>query len=386
MKILTIHNRYLMLGGEDQSHLTEVALLRQQGNEVDEYIEDNKRVAELGMIQTSINTVWSHESFLKIQSLLREKKFDLIVAQNLFPLLSPSVYYAAGSAGVPIIQFLRNYRLFCLNGLALRNNKPCEDCLGCLPLAGIRHACYRENRAASAVVAAMLITHRVLRTWNQKVNAFVALTNFSKNLFVRAGLPFEKIFVKPNFIHPDPGIGNGSGNYALFIGRLSEEKGVHTLLGAWKVLSGTVKLKIVGDGPLQNMVEEAARSNTSIEYLGRQSQNQVLDLVKEALFLVFPSLCYENMPRTILEAFAVGTPVLAGEIGAATEMIVSGKTGRFFRSGDLFDLAEQVKYLISDVDLKTKMRLCARQEYQSKYTLEQNLAFWDNMQTSVMAR
>jgi len=381
-----LHNRYLVAGGEDQSHLIEIALLRQQGNEVDEYTEDNRRVAELGLIRTSINTVWSQESFLKIKELLRKKKYDLVVAQNLFPLLSPSVYYAAKSESVPVVQFLRNYRLFCLNGLALRNNKPCEACLGRLPLAGIYHACYRESRAASAVVVAMLVMHRSLLTWQRKVDVFVALTDFSKKIFIKAGLPSERIFVKPNFVHPDPGVGSGAGDYVLFVGRLSDEKGIHTLLEAWQMLGGTVKLKIAGDGPMQKMVEDAALSNANIEYLGRQSQSEIFDLMKNAMFLVFPSLWYEGMPRVIIETFAVGTPVLAGEIGAAREMVDTGKNGYLFQADDPADLARQVRYLASDVELREKMRLQARNEYEANYTIEKNLVFWTQLQNLIIGK
>jgi glycosyltransferase involved in cell wall biosynthesis len=380
MRILALHNRYLVSGGEDQSHAIEISLLREQGHTVDEYLVDNAVIAGQSMLTVAANTIWSWDSYAKVKKLLRENHYDLMVVQNFFPLLSPSVHYAAKSEGVPVIQFLRNYRQFCLNGLALRKNKPCEACLERLPLPGVYYACYRESRLASLAVALMVVTHRILRTWRRKVDTFVALTEFAKGMNVRAGLPVDRIFVKPNFVHPDPGLGQGDGNYALYVGRLSEEKGIQTLVDAWEMLGGTVQLKIVGDGPLQKMVENATYSNASIDYLGRQQQSEIVRLMKNAAILVFPSLCYENMPRTIIEAFAVGTPVVAGKIGAASEMIESGGTGYFFRVGDAADLAERVRFLISEPELRNKMRIQARSEYESKYTLEKNVAYWAQLQ------
>jgi len=385
MKILALHNRYLVSGGEDQSHIIEMSLLKEQGHQVDEYLVDNISIAKKSLLKISLDTIWSQDSYIKVKKLFVENRYDLVVVQNFFPLLSPSIHYAAKSEKVPVIQFLRNYRQFCLNGMALRDSRPCEVCLGRLiPWPGVYHACYRNSRMASLVVALMLIVHRILKTWHRKVDIFVVLTEFAKKMNVQAGLPKERIFIKPNFIYPDPGVGHGTGNYVLFVGRLSEEKGIHSLLEAWKILGDSVKLKIVGDGPLQKIVEDAICSNVAVEYLGRQSQGEIVDLMKNAMFLIFPSLCYEGMPRIILEAFAVGTPVLASEIGAAREMIDPGKTGQFFRVGDPLDLVKQVKYLISDVELRKKMRWRSRNEYEAKYTIEKNLVFWTQLQNLVL--
>jgi glycosyltransferase involved in cell wall biosynthesis len=387
MKILALHNRYLIAGGEDQSHIIEMSLLKEQGHQVDEYLVDNVIIEKQSLLKTALNIIWSYDSYSKVKKMLVKNHYDLMIVQNFFPLLSPSIYYAAKSEKVPVIQFLRNYRQFCLNGLALRDNRPCEVCLGRLiPWPGVYHACYRDSRLASLAVALMLVAHRILKTWRRKVDMFVALTEFAKKMNVRAGLPAQKIFIKPNFVYPDPGIGGGAGNYVLFVGRLSEEKGIRSLLEAWKMLGDSVKLKIVGDGPLQLMVEDALDSNTAIEYLGRRSQFEIVDLMKNAMFLIFPSLCYEGMPRTILEAFAVGTPVLASEIGAAKGMIVRGQIGHFFRVGDPLDIVKQVNYLVADIELRKNMRLLARKEYEAKYTIEKNLAFWVQLQNLVLGK
>lgn len=166
---------------------------------------------------------------------------------------------------------LHNYRLLCVNALFFREGRVCEDCLGCLPWRGVVHGCYRDSWTASVVVAGMLAVHRALRTWDL-VDRYIALTDFARRKFLEAGLPPEKVVVKPNFVHPDPGPGEGRGGYALFVGRLSPEKGVGTLLKAWKRLGGKVPLKIVGDGPIAGEVRRAAERLSGVEWLGRKAR------------------------------------------------------------------------------------------------------------------
>lgn len=386
MRILALHNRYLERGGEDQSHATDVALLRAQGHEVDELVEDNRRVAELGLLRTAFNTLWSVESYRKVRKILAGERYDLVVVQNFFPLLSPSIFYAARSAGVPVVAFIRNYRMFCLNGLALRDQKSCQDCLKkVLPWPGVVHACYRSSRAGSAVVAAMLFVHRLLGTWKRRVDRFIVLTEFAGSLLVQAGLPAEKLIVKPNFVYPDPGEGGSQRGYAFFAGRLSSEKGISTLLDAWDLLQAPVPLKITGDGPLANLVEQAARKNPHIDYLGRRPQEEIYALMKGAMFLVFPTLCYEGMPRVVIESFAAGTPVLASRIGASIEMIEPGQNGWFFPPGDAAGLARLVEQLVSEKGQLQSMQEHARASFEAKYSIARNVAIWERIMASCLA-
>ncbi|MGH1571176.1 glycosyltransferase family 4 protein [Methylobacterium sp. P31] len=250
---------------------------------------------------------------------------------NTFPLISPAAYYAASEAGTTVVQTLDNYRLVCVNALLFREGRVCEDCLGkTVAWSGIKHGCYRSSRAASAIVASMQVFHRAKGTWRDRVDAYIALNDASRRKFIVGGLPNERIAVKPNFLHIDPGQGAGSGDYALFVGRLSKEKGLPCLLDAWSRLEGRFPLKIVGDGPLRSLVESHARADQSIEYLGPMSQEAVLQIVGEARLLIQPSECYETWPRVIVEAFAKGTPVLASNLGAMAEMVDHGRTGWLF--------------------------------------------------------
>ncbi len=369
MKVLMLHNRYLIPGGEDQSTASEVALLRDYGYEVELLEQDNHDIEQLGKARTAAGTVWSSASYKSIHQRLSTGSFDVMHVQNFFPLWSPSVYYAAAKCKVPVVQTLRNYRLMCVNATFYRDGHVCEDCLGkTAPWLGIAHACYRNSRAGSAVLAGMVGIHKLLGTWQRKIQAYIALTEFARDKFIAGGFPQDKIVVKPNFVHPAPEPGSGGGGYALFVGRLSEEKGIATMLHAWKATSSPIRLKIVGDGPLTELVRQAAAESSSIEYLGRRNSAEVFDLLRSAEFLVFPSEWYEGMPRTVIEAFAVGTPVLASNLGATASMIVPDKTGFHFIPGDAGDLQHHVEHCSRNLDYVRSMRPLARAEFLAKYT------------------
>ncbi|MBW4518523.1 MAG: glycosyltransferase family 4 protein [Scytolyngbya sp. HA4215-MV1] len=373
MHILSIHNTYQIKGGEDESRAAEERLLREMGHQVDAYEESNDRIGALKPWRMAIRTIWSRESHRKVTRKLQAASYDLIHVQNFFPLISPSVFYAAKDAGVPVVQTLRNYRLLCPNGLFFRDGQVCEECMGkWIPFPGIAHACYRENHLASATTAAMLTFHRALRTWTEQVDIYITLTEFARQKLIEGGLPAEKILVKPNFVNPDPGIGEGKGGYALYVGRLSVEKGLDTLLQAWKQLNGRIPLKIVGDGPLAEQVIQATQENDQVEWLGRRPVQEVYDLMGKATVLIFPSKWYETFGRVAVEAFAKGTPVIASNIGAIAELVEHGRTGLHFRPGDAADLTDKVEWLLSNQADLNQMRQQARVGFETKYTAARN--------------
>ena len=379
MKILAVHNRYLLGGGEDLSHSTEVAMLRSHGHEVDEMIEDNRRIDKMGNLRAALRTVWSIEAYRQVTKRLRESQYDVILVQNFFPLISPSIYYAAWRTGTPVIQYIRNYRLVCLNAYLLRNDKVCEDCVGkAIPWPGVLHGCYRGSRSASLAVAAMLVIHRFLDTWNKKVYRFVALTEFSKTKLITGGIRANKIVIRPNFIHPDPGKENEKGEYALFVGRLSSEKGITPLLEGWDRMPEDKKLILIGNGPLLEDLIQKARNQPNLEVMGALPPEDTINMIRRAKFLIFPSILYEGMPRTIIEAFATGTPVIASDLGAMVDMVEHGSNGFLFPAGDGTRLAEKALALYSNPDLYTRMQLKARQTYVTCYS--SSLAYQKLMQ------
>jgi glycosyltransferase involved in cell wall biosynthesis len=369
MKILMLHNRYLVPGGEDQSSIAEAALLRDHGHEVDLLEEDNRRVEQLGKARTALRTIWSRESYRRIDEKLSRANFDILHVQNFFPLWSPSVYYAASRNHVPVVQTLHNYRLMCVNSLLFRDQHVCEECLGrMLPWRGVLHACYRDSRAASAVVAGMVGAHKLAGTWQKRVAVYIAVSESAREKYIAGGLPQKKIVVKPNFIHPTPAPGSGGGGFALYVGRLSAEKGISTMLEAWKGANSAIPLKVVGEGALAEMVIAAGRACQTIEYVGSKLLPEVLDLMQSAEFLVFPSEWHETMGRTVMEAFAVGTPVVASKIGPPASMVVPGETGFHFKPGDIAELRAQVEWCSQNLDQVRALRSKARRAFEARYT------------------
>jgi glycosyltransferase involved in cell wall biosynthesis len=373
VRILAVHNLYREPGGEDAVFRAETALLRVRGHEVAEYVEDNREIDRMRRLAVALRTVWSMRSSERFRRLLRDVRPHVTHAHNTLPLVSPSAYYACKAAGVPVVQTLHNYRLFCPAATFFRGGHVCEDCLGkTVPWPSVVHGCYRASRPASAVVSSMLVVHRMLTTWTRMVDLYIAPSRFARHKFVEGGLPADKIVVKPHFVHPDPGPGGGDGDYALFAGRLSAEKGVGTLLRAWERLGEQVPLRIVGDGPLAGEVARLVARLSRVEWLGHRPAHEVGELMGGARMLVLPSEWYEVLPRVVIEAFARGTPILAAKLGALAELVEDGRTGLHFRPGDPQDLAARADWLLTRSGELRRMRDEARAEYLEKYTAERN--------------
>jgi glycosyltransferase involved in cell wall biosynthesis len=229
----------------------------------------------------------------------------------------------------------------------------------------------------------MLALHRVRGTWIGAVDTYIALSEFSRRKFIEGGLPGERIMVKPNFLAPDPGTGNHTGGFALFVGRLSAEKGVHTLLQAWRQLPRSFPLKIVGDGPLFGTI---GPSPAAVEWIGHVSRGRVLSLMRDATFLIVPSEVYENFPLTVLEAFATGLPVIASGHGALEELVLDGQTGRLFRPGDAGALSATLEWALDHREDMQAMAERARAEYDARYSAERNYRLLMQVYNAARAR
>ncbi len=373
MKVVQVHNLYQQQGGEDEVCAAEYGLLADRGHQVVQYLIHNDAIEDMSAVDLAVRTIWNNNTYREIRNLLRAERPDVVHAHNTFPLVSPSLYYAAAAEGVPVIQTLHNFRLLCPAATLFRNGRVCQECVGkSVPYPSVLHACYRGSRSASAVTASMLIAHRLARTWTAKVSAFIALTDFSRTKFIQGGLPVEKIIVKPNCLAEDPGVGDGAGGYALFAGRLTEEKGLRMLLAAWEQLGSGIPLKIAGDGPLSEWLRAQVARLPDVEWLGRCDRSAMTSLLQNAACLVFPSQYYENLPMTIVEAFASGTPVIASRLGSLPEIVQDGGNGLHFAPGDPTDLAAQVQSMLSDPHRLQVMRKSARATYEQRYTGAKN--------------
>jgi glycosyltransferase involved in cell wall biosynthesis len=373
MNILMLHNGYRIRGGEDESFETEWRMLRDAGHTVQTIHVHNGDVEEKGKVAVALQSVWSKSSYDLVDRRLRERHFDVLHVQNFFPLLSPSVYAAAKKHNVAVVQTLRNYRLLCPSVFLFRDGHVCEDCVGkTFKYPSVLHGCYRNSRLGSLSVAAMCGIHSLAGTWEKNVDVYISLTDFARQKFVQAGFAEEKIVTKANCVYPDPGAGNGKGGFALFVGRLSAEKGIATLLSAWERLKSDWVLKIAGEGPLSAELRARTRNNPTVEWLGPKSSSEVKDLMGAAKVTVFCSEWYETFGRVAIESFAKGTPVIASRIGALAEVVDHFRTGLLFEPGNAGDLARQIKWCFDNPAAIDSMRQLARAEYEQKYTAAVN--------------
>lgn len=375
MRVLLLHNRYQIPGGEDMAVRQECAMLRAAGFTVDLLEANNDAIGSAAQkIKAAIQVPYSFSARQMVSDRILAFRPEIVHVHNFFPTLTPSVYDACRGAGVPVVQTLHNYRLMCANGLLFREGHVCTECLGrTFPLPAIRHGCYRDSRLGSAAVAAMIGIHRIRNTWIQRVDRFIALTEFARGLFAtEAGIPREKIAVKPNAA-PDPGLGDGCGGYALYVGRFSREKGIEIVLEAATQESGLgIALKVAGSGPLQAKVE-AAQSAGRLEYVGWQDPDGVRRLMLQARVLLIPSLCFEGLPMVVPEAFGAGLPIIASRIGALATLVEDGANGLLVEPGNPAALASAVRRIASDGRLESELRRGARQTYEALYRPEVNV-------------
>lgn len=386
--VAVIHNRYREPGGEDGAVAADIDLLAARGHVVSHLSTTNHALSALGPLGSASKTVWNAGARRTVAALLIRARPGIAHFHNTFPLLSPAVYSAAHDAGVPVVQTLHNYRLLCPNALLFRDGAPCEDCVSRrVKWPGVAHMCYRGSRGASAATAAMLALHSAAGTWERAVDVYIALTEFARRKFVDGGLPADRVVVRPNFIADDPGPGRHGGGYALFVGRLSPEKGVDTLLDAWRRVGRHVPLKVVGAGPLAGHL---AADVAGVEFLGPLPRERVLALMHDAACLVFPSACYENFPLVLAEAFATGLPVVASGHGAAAEIVTEGRTGHHFAPGDADALAGAVERAFARPGELAAMGEAARREYETHYTpdlaYERLMAIYDRAVTRAADR
>jgi glycosyltransferase involved in cell wall biosynthesis len=382
VKVLLLHNRYKFIGGEETVVRAEQDLLKNQGHQVDLWeISNDGIVGLLGKAKAAIDSIYSSSSKQKTSDAIARLNPDIVHVHNFFPLLSPSVYDACDLAKIPVVHTLHNYRLGCPNAMLFRQGKSCEDCLGHkLPWQGVVHGCYRDSRAESAAVAAMLAFHWWRGTWQNRVNAYIVLTAFQKEKMIMAGLPEDKIYIKPNYVcEPIVGarqcLAPTSSEYALFVGRISIEKGITTLIDAYLQHNLRIPLKIAGNGPLLPELKakvQAAGLEQAIEFLGHQDKSAVWQLMQNARFLVFPSIWYETFGLTMVEAFACGLPVVASRLGSMAEIVEDGVTGLHFEVGNAKDLAEKMQWAYDRPEVMQQMGNNARGVYENYYTPQDN--------------
>lgn len=366
LRVLLAHNRYLQRGGEDAVVEAEAELLARHGHPLARLERYNADIRCMNRLHLARDTLWSPDSASACRLAIADFRPDIIHVHNTFPLISPSIYWEAARAGIPVVQTLHNFRLLCPQAMFLRQGKVCEDCLGHLPWRAVGRGCYHGSLLQSGVIAGMLTAHRLLGTWDRKITRYIALNEFCKRKFIEGGLPAGQIAVKPNFVdiqHEEAGTRQGG----LFVGRLAEEKGIAVLRAALDT-DLLARIRIAGDGPERWRVADHSRAHD----LGRLGPVEVQREMRQAAYLVMPSLWYENFPRTLVEAFACGLPVIASRLGALAELIDDGRTGLLFEVGNAADLAAKIRWAEANPEAMVRMGQQARHEYEAKYTAEIN--------------
>lgn len=377
LSILLVHNYYRRSNpsGENVVFEAEAGLLRGKGHTVYRYVRHSDDIADFSLAQRaalSAQIIWSQRSYVEVKQQLTEQRPDVAHFHNIFPLISVSALRACRELNVPAVLTLHNYRPLCLNAQLVREGGVCESCLGRrVAWPGVLHRCYRGSFRHSAVMAAMLLGSRIVGTWSKDVALFLAPSAFLRDKYVAAGFPAERFCVKPNFVDPDPGNSDEDRGYALFVGRLSAEKGVRTLVEAWKTLPH-IPLIILGAGPEEETLRASARQFPNVKFVGAVQHSEVVGYLRGARYLVVPSEWYENLTMVTLEAFACGTPVIASRLGSLLEVVDDGRSGLLFSPRDPKDLAAKADYLWSHPECARTLGVAGRSEYMERFTAERN--------------
>ena len=324
MRVLVVHNRYRQPGGEDQVVRSETALLRDAGHEVVCHEADNPRDPG-ATLMALLRSPWNTSSARRLASFVKDRSFDVAHVHNTWFALSPSILHALRERAIPVVVTLHNYRLVCVNAMLYRDGGPCEDCVGKLPWRGVHHRCYNDSIVASGMAAATVAANRGRGTWNRDVDAAIALTEFARRRLIQGGVPAERLVVKPPHV-ADPGPRRqppSASHTVIYVGRLSEGKGVSVLLDAWSEAAPPgLNLVIVGEGPLRESIER--RAAAGVHLLPWQAPNDVQALMLGARALVFPSQWYETFGLSAVEGLAAGLPVLAPDDTAVGEVVSGG--------------------------------------------------------------
>jgi len=324
MRILQLHTRYRQAGGEDRVVAAEADVLRSAGHTVEQLLADNPR-SSMAAAGAMLKSPWNPASRQAVERAVARFKPDIAHVHNTWYALSPSVLGGLRASRVPTVMTVHNYRLMCVNGMLLRDGRPCEDCVGRSPLPGIRHRCYRDSAIASTAAAATIAYNRRRNTWAGGVDRYLAPTEFVRGKLVDGGFPADRIQVKPHFVEdPGPrGAPPSQSQIVLHVGRLSADKGSHALLDAWAALGHTdLELVCIGDGPLLD--ELSGRRVPGVRFVGSVNPVEVRAWMLRARVLIAPSTWYETFGLVVAEAMAAGLPVIVPSGGALAEVAAGG--------------------------------------------------------------
>lgn len=376
MKILLVNNSYQQFGSTEAVVLEEKALLEANGQCVLQYSRDNSEISHFSFREKLVlpaNSIYSMRTEREIKKIILRFRPDVAYVHNFLPLISPSIYHALYANGVPIVQLVHEFRFLCPNSHFYTQGRVCELCKDGNYLHAVRFRCYKNSRLVSLMCAATLGINRLAGFLN-KISGFICLTEFTKQKLMEIGVPEKKLYVKPHSINVSRiSPQTGGGDYLLFLGRLSEEKGLVTLVRAMAQMK-EMTLKIAGSGPMESYLRSLVAENRlgNVEFLGIKTGEEKWELLRNCRFVIVPSECYETFCLVAIESYAMGKPVIGSNIGSLPYVIQEKKTGLLFSPGCAEDLREKVNYLWSRPCELEAMGRQGRQLAETKYSPDEN--------------
>jgi glycosyltransferase involved in cell wall biosynthesis len=326
----------------------------------------------LNKAKMSLNIFYSLEARKKMELLLDEEKPDLAHLHNIYHQISPSILPVLKKKGIPVVMTLHDFKLVCPNYTFLREGNPCESCEGKHFYKAVIHKCVKDSYWKSLVCSLEMYFHRFLKIYKNHVDAFITLSEFSREKMVQYGLPEEKTLCLPNYVDlPSNGFGENPGRYILFLGRLSEKNGIMTLLQAMEKQK-EIPLVVAGEGESLPVLKELVKDKKmdNVTFTGFLNGAKLEETIGNSLFLVFPAISYHNCPMSILESFAHAKPVIGSNMGSIPELIDDGVDGLLFEPQNVDELAEKISYLYHHPLLAQKMGVSARKKIEEKYSEE----------------
>lgn len=379
-RVLLVHNFYQIPGGEDTVFNNEKKLLEDSGHKVIIYTRDNKEIEKFNMIEKicyPLKTIFSLKTYNEAKKIISDNQIDIVHAHNTWPLISPALYYAALHSKVPVVQTVHNFRLICPGGILYHNGKIFEESLHVGLRSSIKQKVYKESYIHTFISAATLKIHRIMGTY-KKVN-YIFLTEFNKkkHLELNTGkhtiINEKKTFIKPNFVNMDRQVLSLAKrkNQFVFVGRLDKLKGIDLLLKAWEQIKDS-DLIICGTGPEEEACRESIKKKklSNVHMKGLVSNSQAMEIIAESRALILPTQLYEGFPMTVVESFAVGTPIIGSNIGNVADLIKDGINGMKFT----FNSSENLKDVVlrfNELDEK-QLSANAYQTYIKNYSAEVN--------------
>jgi len=387
-KILMVHNYYQIPGGEDTVVANEMQMLKKYGHHVVFYSRNNSELNEMSKFQKlflPVNTIFNFRTYRDIKRIIKREKIDIVHVHNTLNLISPSVYYAALSLGVPVVQTVHNFRLLCPGATFYRDGHICEDCVEKGLWCAIKHNCYRNSKWQTLACVINTRFHRMIGIYG-KIN-YICLTDFNREKLLKLGqIKADKVFVKPNFVEStQPFIpGEKRKNQFVFSGRLDKLKGIDLLLRVWNEMGEQApKLIVCGTGPMEEWCRKFVEKNKlNVELCGFVPNEDVRDILANSKALILPTQWYEGFPMSVVEAYSVGTPVIGSDIGNVKSVIEEGITGVKF----IPTLERKLIKAISCILSYHSLQETTKNIYLEKYTIQKNCIELINIYESVIKK